>query len=127
VAVAEPDVPNWVVQVPGHPQEPVDIATLQSWAKAGSLRGTDAVVEASTGTTYTAKQVPGVFSDKEWLTTLLLSIFVGYLGVDRFYLGDTGLAVAKLCTFGGCGIWALVDIITTATHSRTDPAGLPLA
>jgi TM2 domain-containing membrane protein YozV len=84
------------------------------------------VVEAATGNTFTIRQIPGVFSEKDWLTTLLLAIFVGYLGVDRFYLGDTGLAIAKLLTFGGCGIWVLIDIINTATHSRTDPNGLPL-
>ncbi len=47
-------------------------------------------------------------------TTLLLSIFLGGLGVDRFYIGDTGIGVAKLLlgwlTFG---IWPLVDIFCT--------------
>lgn len=119
--------PQWVVQVPGHPQEPVDTATLQTWARAGSVKSSDMVVEVATGNTFTARQIPGVFSEKEWMTTLLLAIFVGYLGIDRFYLGDTGLAIVKLLTLGGCGIWVLIDIITTATHSRTDPNGLPLA
>ena len=44
-------------------------------------------------------------------TTLLLSIFLGGLGVDRFYIGDTGLGVCKLL-FGWLtgGIWPIVDI-----------------
>ncbi|MFL9843331.1 TM2 domain-containing protein [Flavobacterium rhizosphaerae] len=42
-------------------------------------------------------------------TTLLISIFAGGLGIDRFYIGDTGLGVGKLLTAGGCGIWAIVD------------------
>jgi hypothetical protein len=119
--------PQWIVQVPGHPQDPVDTATLQAWARAGSVKSTDAVVEIATGNTYTIRQVPGVFSEKEWMTTLLLSIFLGSLGVDRFYLEDTGMGIAKLLTLGGCGIWTIIDIINTATHSRTDPNGLPLA
>ena len=46
---------------------------------------------------------------KDPTTLLLVSIFVGYLGIDRFMLGDTGLGVAKLLTCGGFGIWQIVD------------------
>jgi TM2 domain-containing membrane protein YozV len=44
----------------------------------------------------------------------LLSLFLGTLGIDRFYLGYTGLGIAKLLTLGGCGIWALIDFIMIA-------------
>lgn len=44
-------------------------------------------------------------------TTLLFSIFLGGFGVDRFYIGDTGLGVAKLLLgWATCGIWPLIDI-----------------
>lgn len=40
---------------------------------------------------------------------LLVSIFGGTLGIDRFLLGDITCGVLKLITGGGCGIWTLVD------------------
>lgn len=42
---------------------------------------------------------------------LIISIFFGELGVDRFMLGDIGLGVLKLITCGGCGIWWLIDLL----------------
>jgi TM2 domain-containing membrane protein YozV len=53
--------------------------------------------------------------DKKWLTALLLSILIGSLGVDRFYMGHVGLGILKLITFGGFGIWWLIDLILIAT------------
>lgn len=40
---------------------------------------------------------------------LVVSVVVGYLGIDRFMIGDIGLGVLKLITCGGLGIWAIVD------------------
>ena len=48
---------------------------------------------------------------KSYVTAILLSFFFGGLGVDRFYLGYTGLGIAKLLTLGGLGVWALIDFI----------------
>ena len=56
-----------------------------------------------------------VKQDKNWLAALLLSILVGGLGIDRFYMGYIGLGILKLLTFGGFGIWWLVDLILIVT------------
>ncbi len=66
---------------------------------------------------------PPPASGKDWLTTLLLAIFLGSLGVDRFYTGSTGLGIVKLITCGGVGIWWLIDIILIATGSYKDGTG----
>ncbi|GHU83830.1 hypothetical protein FACS189468_9300 [Spirochaetia bacterium] len=58
-----------------------------------------------------------------WLTLLLLSFFLGVLGVDRFYVGKIGTGILKLLTVGGCGVWALIDFITICTGKFTDANG----
>jgi len=63
---------------------------------------------------------------KDFIVALLLSIFVGSIGVDRFYLGYVGLGIVKLITFGGCGVWTLIDIILIAMGKLPDANGQPL-
>jgi len=50
-----------------------------------------------------------------WTLTLVMSIVFGSLGVDRFIMGHVGLGILKLITFGGFGVWWLVDVILIAT------------
>ena len=52
---------------------------------------------------------------KSQLTALLICIFVGALGIHRFYLGYTGIGIIQLLTLGGCGLWALIDLIMIIT------------
>jgi hypothetical protein len=118
---------QWVVQIPGQPEAPTTTAQLMSWAKAGAIRPETMVRDVAKGVSYPASQIPGVFSDKTYMVALLLSLFLGVLGVDRFYTGQVGLGIGKLLTAGGCGIWALIDLILYATRKVTDANGRPLA
>lgn len=51
-------------------------------------------------------------------TMLLIAFFLGGYGVDRFMLSDTTMAIVKLCTCGGCGIWALIDLFSAGKRTR---------
>ena len=68
----------------------------------------------------------GPVSDKEWVVAVILSWLLGGLGIDRFYLGYTGLGVLKLLTLGGCGVWALIDAILITIGNVPYAQGRPL-
>lgn len=61
---------------------------------------------------------------KDPTTALLISIFVGPYGIDRFYIGDTGMGVGKLLTCGGFMVWTIVDwfLIQGATKEKNATA-----
>ena len=54
---------------------------------------------------------------KSQLVALILVLLVGGLGIHRFYLGYTWQGIVQLLTGGGCGIWALIDLIRIITGS----------
>ena len=55
---------------------------------------------------------------KDPTTILLISIFLGGLGIDRFMIGDTGMGVLKLLTGGCCGILAIIDWFTISKKTK---------
>jgi len=100
---------------------------LQQLANSGSIEPTTLVLQEGGGFAMPASSIPGVFSKRTWMVALLLSFFLGGLGIDRFYLGQTGLGIAKLLTLGGCGVWALIDFILIAMKKLKDAQGLRLS
>ena len=63
-------------------------------------------------------------SNKSKIVAGVLQLFIGGLGIGRFYTGHVGMGIAQLFTCGGMGIWSLVDgIIFLTSDSRTDKDG----
>jgi TM2 domain-containing membrane protein YozV len=64
------------------------------------------------------------YSDKSKIVAGILQLFLGTLGIGRFYVGSVGVGVAQLLTCGGLGFWALIDgIIFHTSNDRTDSQG----
>lgn len=62
-------------------------------------------------------------SGKSQIVALILVLLVGGLGIHRFYLGYTTEGVIQLLTAGGCGIWALIDLIRIVTGDLKPKGG----
>ncbi|QFQ99932.1 TM2 domain-containing protein [Streptomyces phaeolivaceus] len=64
------------------------------------------------------------YSDKSKIVAGILQLFLGTLGIGRFYVGSVGVGVAQLLTCGGLGFWALIDgILFLTSNDRTDAQG----
>ncbi|MCX7521579.1 TM2 domain-containing protein [Microbacterium sp. STN6] len=69
---------------------------------------------------------PPLPTAKSFIAAWLLALLLGMLGVDRFYLGKVGTGILKLITFGGLGVWWLIDLILVLAGAARDKKGLPL-
>lgn len=118
---------GFFVQLMGTEAGPHSALELQQMVRTKQIKAETPIRQVSGGSWFPAANLPGLFSPKSYVTALLLSFFLGALGVDRFYLGYTGAGIGKLLTLGGCGIWALIDFINIAIKNMPDADGLPLA
>lgn len=89
----------------------------------------EAVLSSVTPITEVVPAPEGAFDSggRSWLVALLLCFFLGCLGAHRFYAGYKLLGVVQLITFGGLGIWALIDLIMIALGKFRDAQGRPLS
>lgn len=78
-----------------------------------------AVSERPMGTMNPQAQV----SDKGYVPAILICLFLGGLGVHRFWVGKIGTGILQLLTLGGLGIWALIDLIMIICGKFTDKQG----
>jgi TM2 domain-containing membrane protein YozV len=65
-------------------------------------------------------------SEKGFVPTLLLCFFLGAFGIHRFYVGKIGTGILMLITFGGLGIWTIIDFVMIACGAFKDAQGLPI-
>lgn len=117
---------RFVVQVFGADGKSFSAVEMQQMVQAGLIKPTTLVQQVGSSFVVPASSIPGLFSDRTVVTAVLLGFFLGALGVDRFYLGYTGLGILKLLTLGGCGIWQLIDLILIGTRKLNDADGRPL-
>ena len=75
-------------------------------------------------TTQLSDATTAPVSDKGFVAAILLCFFLGALGVHRFYVGKIGTGLLMLFTFGGFGVWVLIDFILIITLSFRDGNGL---
>jgi TM2 domain-containing membrane protein YozV len=69
---------------------------------------------------------PAVDKSRHFLAVFFLSFMWGTFGVDRFYLGKVWTGILKLITFGGFGLWTLIDLVLIMSGTMCDRQGNPM-
>jgi len=108
------------------PQAPDVIETAAMAAGSQSSVGQAALVSASSHSGGLVRADPPTPPARDFMTTLLVAVFFGSFGIHRFYTGHTLIGVIQLLTFGGCGVWTIVDIIFIVTGNFADSRGRAL-
>lgn len=116
-----------MIQQLGSETGPLSLAEIKAGIAAGTFKAETMVRPVESSNWAPLSGMHGLFSSRTLVVAAVLSFFLGGLGVDRFYLGYTGLGILKLVTVGGCGIWALIDFILILIRKLPDADGLPLS
>ena len=77
-------------------------------------------------TTQTPHTTPHPHKPRHYLAVFFLSFMWGTFGVDRMYLGKVGTGILKLITFGGFGLWVIIDLVIIMTGAMRDKQGQPM-
>ncbi|OCT84850.1 TM2 domain-containing protein 1 isoform X1 [Xenopus laevis] len=99
-------------------QEPVNCSNYTADAPCFPAPNITCKVYGGNVTTFTGKEI-GFYrpfpcrnvNGYSYKVAVALSLFLGWLGADRFYLGYPALGMLKFCTVGFCGIGSLLDFI----------------
>jgi hypothetical protein len=120
------DSSRYFIKRLGTDEGPYCVEELRGMIVTGYLP-TDTIAKRETGGDwFPVKQIPNLYSQKQWIVAIILAVFLGNLGIDRFYVGHIGLGILKVVTLGGCGVWHIVDIVLFAMNKVSDDKGLPL-
>ncbi|MFH1436083.1 MAG: TM2 domain-containing protein [Pseudomonadota bacterium] len=111
----------------GYRKPGVSKPMLEVWTSAPVASGIPIPAESRLSSMSCSFQRPAyqeaAFSNKDQNEAFLLSFFLGWLGIDRFYLGYYALGAIKLITLGGFGIWSFIDLILIGGGSLKDSNG----
>jgi TM2 domain-containing membrane protein YozV len=132
---------GWQPQQPLQPQSPYGASPYGPPSPNGQYGAQPAVGQPAFGQSAPGapqsspgpyQAVPGPYAPmqkppKDFVVAWLLALFLGFLGVDRFYRGFIGLGILKLITCGGAGIWSLVDLLLIVFTGGRDSTGQQLA
>jgi len=88
--------------------------TTNTYASFPVKRNVKSDVEVVTNAENSATISTAVVAGDNQIVALVLCWFLGIIGVHRFYLGDTWQGIVQLLTFGGLGVWTLIDLIRIA-------------
>jgi thiol:disulfide interchange protein len=101
---------NKVVSTPRNDGFNREISVTKTTTKFGQIENKKEVARKASAASSAA-------GGKSWLVAVLLCVFLGGLGIHRFYLGYTWQGIVQLLTLGGLGIWALIDFIRIIIRS----------
>ena len=100
-----------------------ELKTIATDLKGKKLSLKEKIALKLFGKKISSKATSGSASGKSQMVALILCALLGGLGVHRFYLGYTWQGIVQLLTAGGCGIWALIDLIRIIMGTLTPKDG----